>query len=90
MNGSLKALQIADEVDEIIGAFTTTMVGWMLTGGNDGGGVFITIKISTIRLLGQSNLWGVFKPIVKRLQRKNRYFQSSCIIKSGNDSYNNF
>ena len=38
-NGSLKRLQIADEVDEIIGALATTMVGWMLTGGNDGGGV---------------------------------------------------
>ena len=38
-NGSLDRLKIADEIDEIIGALATTMLGWMLTGGNDGGGV---------------------------------------------------
>ena len=32
-------LQIADEIDEIIGALVTTMIGWMLTGGNNDGGV---------------------------------------------------
>ncbi|KKT20814.1 MAG: hypothetical protein UW04_C0020G0005 [Parcubacteria group bacterium GW2011_GWB1_43_8] len=32
-------LQVADEIDEIIGALATTMMGWMLTGGNDDGGV---------------------------------------------------
>ena len=30
---------MADEIDEIIGALATTMMGWLLTGGNDGGGV---------------------------------------------------
>ena len=37
--GSFKRLQVADEINEIIGALATTMVGWLLTGGNDGGGV---------------------------------------------------
>ena len=32
-------LQVADEIDEIIGALATTMMGWLLTGGNDEGGV---------------------------------------------------
>lgn len=35
----LSRLQVADEIDEIIGALATTMMGWLLTGGNDGGGV---------------------------------------------------
>ena len=30
---------MADEINEIIGALATTMMGWLLTGGNDGGGV---------------------------------------------------
>jgi len=38
-NKDLRRLQVADEVDEIIGALATTMMGWLLTGGNDGGGV---------------------------------------------------
>lgn len=35
----LSRLMVADEIDEIIGALATTMIGWVLTGGNDGGGV---------------------------------------------------
>lgn len=35
----LSRLQVADEIDEIIGALAITMIGWVLTGGNDGGGV---------------------------------------------------
>lgn len=38
-NKDLRRLQVADEIDEIIGALATTMMGWLLTGGNDGGGV---------------------------------------------------
>ena len=38
-NKDLARLQVADEIDEIIGALATTMMGWLLTGGNDGGGV---------------------------------------------------
>jgi len=35
----LSRLEVADEINEIIGALATTMMGWLLTGGNDGGGV---------------------------------------------------
>ncbi|RJQ32908.1 hypothetical protein C4572_00350 [Candidatus Parcubacteria bacterium] len=35
----LSRLQIADEINEIIGALASTMIGWLLTGGNDGEGV---------------------------------------------------
>ncbi len=35
----LSRLQVADEINEIIAALATEMMGWLLTGGNDGGGV---------------------------------------------------
>ena len=34
-NKDLARLQVADEIDEIIGALATTMMGWLLTGGTD-------------------------------------------------------
>lgn len=38
-NKDLARLQVADEIDEIIGALATTMMGWLLTGGNNNEGV---------------------------------------------------
>lgn len=38
-NKDLARLQVADEIDEIIGALVTTLMGWVLTGGNNNGGV---------------------------------------------------
>ena len=35
----LSRLEVADEINEIIGALATTMMGWLLTGGNEGEGV---------------------------------------------------
>lgn len=39
VGSDLDRLHVADEINEIIGALASTMVGWMLTGGNGGGGV---------------------------------------------------
>ena len=47
-NKDLRRLQVADEIDEIIGALATTMMGWLLTGATTAEGCLATIKTRII------------------------------------------
>jgi len=87
-NGSLKRLQIADEVDEIIGALATTMVGWMLTGGNDGGGVLAYDKDADYSASNRDHM-GALSDSQTLTKKKTDISSQVVVIKSGNDSYNN-
>ena len=87
-NSDLKRLQIADEVDEIIGALATTMVGWMLTGGNDGGGVLAYDKDADYSASNRDHM-GALSDSQTLTKKKTDISSQVVIIKSGNDSYNN-
>jgi len=86
--GDLKRLHIADEVDEIIGALASTMVGWMLTGGNDGGGVLGYDKNAGYSASNRDHFGALNKS--KTLTKKKTDISGQIvIIKDGNDQYDN-
>lgn len=87
-NGSFDRLKIADEIDEIIGALATTLVGWMLTGGNDGGGVLAYDKNADYSASNRDHFEKLNKS--KEMTKKKTDISSQIIvIKNGNDQYNN-
>jgi len=88
VGGDLKRLQIADEVDEIIGALASTMVGWMLTGGNDGGGVLGYDKNAGYSASNRDH-FGALKKSQTVTKKKTDISGQIIIIKDGNDQYNN-
>jgi len=87
-NKDLGRLQVADEVNEIIGALASTMVGWMLTGGNDGGGVLAYDKNADYSASNRDH-FGVLSDSQTLTKKKTDISSQIVIIKNGNDQYNN-
>ena len=86
--GDLKRLHIADEVDEIIGALASTMVGWMLTGGNDGGGILGYDKDAGYSASNRDHFGALNKS--KTLTKKKTDISGQIVlIKDGNDQHDN-
>ena len=85
--GSFKRLQVADEINEIIGALATTMVGWLLTGGNDGG------VLGYDKNAGYSGSnrdhFGALKDSQIMIEKKTDISSQIVIIKDGEEQYNN-
>ncbi len=87
-SGDYKRLQVADEVNEIIGALATTMVGWMLTGGNGGGGVLAYDKNADYSASSRDH-FGVLSDSQSLVKKKTDISGQVIVIKNGNDQYNN-
>ena len=81
-------LQVADEINEIIGALVTTMMGWMLTGGNDDGGV---LGYDSNAGYSGSNRdhYGALKDSQTITKKKTDISSQIVIIKDGEEQYNN-
>ena len=86
--GSFKRLQVADEINEIIGALATTMVGWLLTGGNDSGGVLGYDKNAGYSGSNRDH-FGALKDSQTIIKKKTDISSQIVIIKDGEERYNN-
>ena len=87
-NKDLGRLQVADEVNEIIGALASTMIGWMLTGGNDEGGLTGYDKNADYSSSNRDN-FGALNESQTLTKKKTDISSQIVIIKNGNDQYNN-
>lgn len=81
-------LQVADEIDEIIGALVTTMMGWLLTGGNDGGGVLGYDKDSDYSGSNRDH-YGELSKNQQTTTKKSNISGQITNIKSNEEQYNN-
>jgi len=84
----LSRLQVADEIDEIIGALATTMIGWLLTGGNDGGGVLGYDKDSDYSGSNRDH-YGELSKSQQTTNKKSNISSQVQNIKSNEESYSN-
>src|SRR3989344_4980408 len=84
----LSRLQVADEIDEIIGALATTMMGWLLTGGNDGGGVLGYDKDSDYSGSNRDH-YGELSKSQQTVSKKSNISSQIQNIKSNEESYSN-
>ena len=84
----LSRLQVADEIDEIIGALATTMMGWLLTGGNDGGGVLGYDKDSDYSGSNRDH-YGELSKSQQTVNKKSNISSQIQNIKSNEESYSN-
>ena len=87
-NKDLARLQVADEIDEIIGALATTMMGWLLTGGNDGGGVLGYDKDSDYSGSNRDH-YGELSKSQQTISKKSNISSQIQNIKSNEESYSN-
>lgn len=87
-SGDLKRLHVADEVDEIIGALASTLVGWMLTGGNGGGGISGYDKNADYSASNRDH-FGALSDSQTLTKKKTDIAGQIIVIKNGNDQYNN-
>jgi len=81
-------LQVADEIDEIIGALATEMMGWLLTGGNDGGGVLGYDKDSDYSGSNRDH-YGELSKNQQTTSKKSNISSQITNIKSNEESYSN-
>ncbi|HLD34576.1 MAG TPA: hypothetical protein VJB62_01795, partial [Patescibacteria group bacterium] len=84
----LSRLQVADEIDEIIGALATTMMGWLLTGGNDGGGVLGYDKDSDYSGSNRDH-YGELSKSQQTTSKKSNISSQVTNITSNEEQYNN-
>ena len=89
----LSRLQVADEIDEIIGALATTMMGWLLTGGTDEEGQPIGVlgyDSSNKDYAGsQRDHYGELSKSQELTREKTDISSQILIIKNGEEQYNN-
>ena len=81
-------LQVADEIDEIIGALATTMMGWLLTGGNDGGGV-LGYDSGADYSGSNRDHYGELSKSQQTISKKSNISSQIQNIKSNEESYSN-
>jgi len=86
-------LQVADEIDEIIGALATEMIGWLLTGGNDDEGVLgynRNARKETDGYDSGSNRdhYGALSKSKELTNKKTEISNQIVIIKNGEEQYN--
>ena len=87
-NKDLARLQVADEIDEIIGALATTMMGWLLTGGNDGGGVLGYDKNADYSGSNRDH-YGELSKSQQTITKKSNISGQITNIQSNEEQYNN-
>ena len=80
-------LQIADEIDEIIGALVTTMIGWMLTDGNNDGGV-LGYDSGADYSGSNRDHYGELSKSQQTTTKKTKHIRQIVNIKSNEEKYN--